>query len=137
MHIHIINGPNINLIGTREPEIYGTETFASHFEKLQGLFPEHTFSTFQSNIEGEIVSAIQNTKADGILLNAAAYTHTSIAIADAIKAIQVPVIEIHISNIYAREEVRHTSLIKAYCKASISGLGMHSYTLGVHALTLV
>jgi 3-dehydroquinate dehydratase II len=136
MKIHIINGPNINLIGTREPEIYGQQSFNDFFETLKSNFPAHSFTTFQSNHEGELVTDLQDTLADGVILNAAAFTHTSIAIADAIKAIKIPVIEVHISNVYAREEVRHISLIKAYSIASISGMGMHSYTLAVYGLDL-
>lgn len=137
MEILIINGPNINLIGTRQTEIYGEQSFIDFFQSLIKNFPQHQFTHFQSNIEGEIVNALQNAQAQGIVLNAAAYTHTSIAIADAIKAINIPVIEVHISNVFARELERHTSLIKAACQASISGMGLHSYTLAVHALALL
>lgn len=137
MHFHIINGPNINMIGTREPDIYGQQSFDNYFKTLEEDFPSYTFTTFQSNVEGDIVTNLQDSKVDGIILNAAAYAHTSIAIADAIKAINIPVVEVHISNIFAREEVRHTSLIKANCHCSISGLGMHSYSLGVRALEII
>ena len=137
MHkIAIINGPNLNLLGSREPEIYGTVTFEAYFAHLQEHYPSVEFFYFQSNIEGEIINHLQacNQNVDGILLNAAAYTHTSIAIADTIKAINTPVIEIHISNVFAREDFRKTSYIASACLGSISGLGLEGYALGVSYL---
>ncbi|WP_298733715.1 type II 3-dehydroquinate dehydratase [uncultured Chitinophaga sp.] len=133
MHIVIINGPNLNLLGKREPGIYGSESFEDYFAALQKQFPAVQFTYFQSNVEGEIINQLheQGFSADGILLNAGGYTHTSVAIRDAIAAIKTPVIEIHISNVYAREEFRHTSLIAPKCAGSICGLGMKGYALGV------
>lgn len=129
--IAIINGPNLNLLGKREPEIYGTEGFDSFLEKLQVEFSQHNIVYFQSNIEGELVTALQNEGfsglTDAIILNAAAYSHTSIAIADAVKAIPIPVINVHLSNIYSREEVRHTDLISKYAAGNINGLGLFGY----------
>lgn len=131
--IIIINGPNLNLLGKREPEIYGTNSFEEFFTKLQNKNSELQLEYYQSNIEGELVSKIQQAEGefDGILLNAAAYTHTSVAIHDAIGAITVPVVEIHISNIYKREEFRHKSLISSKCIGMISGLGLKGYQLGL------
>lgn len=131
--IIIINGPNLNLLGKREPEIYGAASFEEYFEKLQNKNPELTIEYYQSNIEGKLVSKIQQADEDfdGILLNAAAYTHTSVAIHDAIGAIKTPVVEIHISNIYKREEFRHKSIISANCIGMISGLGLKGYQLGL------
>lgn len=136
MKILIVNGPNLNLLGTREPEVYGTTTFAAYFEQLQQNFKNVTFDCEQSNVEGEIVNFLQaaNGKYGGILLNAAAYSHTSIAIADAVAAIQVPVIEVHISNIFAREAFRQHSYLSKYCKGVVVGFGLDSYRLGVLAL---
>jgi 3-dehydroquinate dehydratase-2 len=137
MHkIAIINGPNLNLLGNREPEIYGAVSFETYFAHLQEHYPSVEFFYFQSNIEGEIINHLQacNQNVDGILLNAAAYTHTSIAIADTIKAINTPVIEIHISNVLAREDFRKTSYISSACIGSISGLGLEGYALGVSYL---
>lgn len=133
MKLIIINGPNLNLLGIREKEIYGKKSFESYFENLSFKFPDIVLEFFQSNIEGEIINKLQETgfSYDGIILNAAAYTHTSLAIADAVKAINTPVIEVHISNIFSREEIRHTSLIAPYCKGSISGFGLKSYELAV------
>ncbi len=133
MKIAIINGPNLNLLGKREPEVYGSLTFEQYLETLKGQFPEVTFSYFQSNVEGEVVNFLHQAgfDHDGILLNAGAYTHTSVAIRDAIAGITTPVIEIHISNIYAREEFRHTSLTAAKAVGVICGLGMKGYALGV------
>ena len=131
--IIIINGPNLNLLGKREPEIYGAASFEEFFIKLQNKNPEFQLEYYQSNIEGKLVSKIQQTEGefDGILLNAAAYTHTSVAIHDAISAITVPVVEIHISNIYKREEFRHKSIISSKCIGMISGLGLKGYQLGL------
>ncbi|CAL1517129.1 type II 3-dehydroquinate dehydratase [Chitinophaga sp. MM2321] len=133
MQIAIINGPNLNLLGKREPGIYGNESFEDYFQDLQKQFPAVQFSYFQSNVEGELINHLHEVgfSADGILLNAGGYTHTSVAIRDAIAAIKTPVIEIHISNVYAREEFRHTSLIAPKCVGSICGLGMKGYRLGV------
>lgn len=135
MKIIIINGPNLNLLGKREPEVYGNETFESYFEKLQILFPNATLEYFQSNIEGEIISKLQEIgfSYDGIVLNAGAYTHTSIGIGDAVKAITTPVVEVHISNTFARESFRHQSYISPNAKGVIIGFGLESYELGVRA----
>jgi 3-dehydroquinate dehydratase-2 len=133
MRIIIINGPNLNLLGKREPGIYGSESFEAYFATLQAQYPAVEFSYFQSNVEGEIINQLhaEGFSADGILLNAGGYTHTSVAIRDAIAAIKTPVIEVHISNVYAREEFRHTSMIAPKCVGSICGLGMKGYRLGV------
>ena len=133
MKILIINGPNLNLLGKREPEIYGGKTFEDFFSELQFKFKEVELAYFQSNIEGEIITKIQDADEafDGIILNAGAYTHTSIGIGDAIKAIAVPVVEVHISNTYGREEFRHQSYISPYAKGVILGFGMQSYALAV------
>ena len=133
MKIIIINGPNLNLLGKREPEVYGNETFESYFEKLQIQFPNATLEYFQSNIEGEIISKLQEIgfSYDGIVLNAGAYTHTSIGIGDAVKAITTPVVEVHISNTFARESFRHQSYISPNAKGVIIGFGLESYELGV------
>ena len=135
MKIIIINGPNLNILGKREPEVYGNETFESYFEKLQVQFPNAILEYFQSNIEGEIISKLQETgfSYDGIVLNAGAYTHTSIGIGDAVKAITTPVIEVHISNTFARESFRHQSYISPNAKGVIIGFGLESYELGVRA----
>ena len=133
MKIAIINGPNLNLLGTREPGIYGRRTFEDFLKALQEKFPEVQIDYFQSNVEGELVNYLHEVgfSYDGILLNAGAYTHTSIAIRDAIAGIKTPVMEIHISNVYAREEFRHTSLIAPKCIGCICGLGLNGYQLGV------
>ena len=135
MKIHIINGPNLNLLGQREPGVYGSESFDSFFEKLKAEFPENEFSYFQSNVEGELINNLHENgfNTDGIIINAGGYTHTSVAIADAIAAIKTPVIEVHISNIFAREEYWHISLIAGKCLGSISGFGLDSYRLAVMA----
>lgn len=135
MKTHIINGPNLNLLGQREPGVYGSESFDSFFEKLKAEFPENEFSYFQSNVEGELINNLHENgfNTDGIIINAGGYTHTSVAIADAIAAIKTPVIEVHISNIFAREEYRHISLIAGKCIGSISGFGLDSYRLAVMA----
>ncbi|MEO9210041.1 MAG: type II 3-dehydroquinate dehydratase [Ginsengibacter sp.] len=135
MKISIINGPNLNLVGTREPGIYGSETFEHYFQKLRKKYESIDFDYFQSNVEGELINEIQvaGQKMDGIILNAGAYTHTSIAIGDAIAAIKIPVIEVHISNVAAREEFRKFSHISAKCAGSISGFGMKSYLLAVES----
>ena len=133
MKIIIINGPNLNLLGKREPEVYGNETFESYFEKLQDQFPTVTLEYFQSNIEGEIISKIQEIgfDYDGIVLNAGAYTHTSIGIGDAIKSITTPVIEVHISNTFSRESFRHQSYISPNAKGIVIGFGLKSYELAL------
>ncbi len=135
MKIQIINGPNLNLLGKREPEKYGTTTFEEYLGELRKLFPALTFDYFQSNIEGEIISKIHETgfSYDGIILNAGGYTHTSVSIADAVASIKIPVIEVHITNIAAREEFRHNSLVGRYCRGSIIGLGLDGYRLAVEA----
>src|SRR6185503_4489976 len=136
MKIAIINGPNLNLVGTREPGVYGSETFDAYFQKLRKEYENIDFDYFQSNVEGELVNEIQSAdkKADGIILNAGAYTHTSIAIGDAIAAIKTPVIEVHISNVYSREDFRKFSHISAKCAGTISGFGLKSYLLAVESL---
>ncbi len=133
-HIHIINGPNLNLLGSREPEIYGNTSFEDYLKKLREEYGDSiNLSYFQSNVEGEIINEIQRVGNDNtpILLNAGGYTHTSVAIADAVAAIKSPVLEIHISQPASREKERHTSLLSKYCLGSISGLGMNSYQLGI------
>lgn len=133
MKIAIINGPNLNLLGKREPGIYGHASFDEYLAQLKKDYPRVSFTYFQSNVEGELVTAIQENgfSCDGILLNAGAYTHTSVALRDAIAAVPAPVIEVHISNIYAREEFRHISLIAAKCQGSICGLGLKGYELAL------
>jgi 3-dehydroquinate dehydratase-2 len=133
MKISIINGANLNLIGTRETDIYGGESFESYFQKLRKKYENVDFDYFQSNIEGEIINEIQraSSRMDGIILNPGGYTHTSVAIGDAIAAIKVPVIEVHISNINAREEFRKISHVSAQCKGTITGLGLKGYALAV------
>lgn len=133
MKIIIINGPNLNLLGKREPDIYGNETFESYFQKLQLQFANVTLEYFQSNIEGELISKIQEVgfTYDGIILNAGAYTHTSIGIGDAVKAIKTPVIEVHISNTFSRETFRHHSFISPNAKGVIIGFGLNSYELAI------
>ena len=133
MKILVINGPNLNLLGSREPEIYGGSTFEDYFSSLQFKFREVELSHFQSNHEGEIIDQLHQAQDDfdGVILNAAAYTHTSIAIADAVKAIQIPVVEVHISNTSAREKFRHTSFIAPNAKGVIAGFGLKSYELSV------
>tara|TARA_B100000575_G_scaffold142541_1_gene113753 strand:- start:393 stop:812 length:420 start_codon:yes stop_codon:yes gene_type:complete len=135
MKIVIINGPNLNLLGAREPNIYGNQTFDQYFEVLKSDFPQLEFDYFQSNVEGELINIIQREgfSCDGILLNAAAYTHTSVGICDAIKAVNTPVIEIHISNTYSRENFRHKSYISPVAKGIIVGFGLDSYRLGVES----
>ena len=136
MHILIINGPNLNLLGRREPEKYGHSSFEDYFKILKARYADISFEYFQSNIEGEIINEIQKSgfSFDGIIINAAGYTHTSVSITDAIAAVNTPVIEVHITNISAREDFRHTSLIGRTCAGSISGFGLDSYRLAVEAL---
>lgn len=133
MHIAIINGPNLNLLGTREPEVYGSQTFEQYYEELKKRFPEIQFSYFQSNVEGELINELQRAgfSADGIILNPGGYTHTSVAIGDAIAAIKAQVIEVHISNVHAREEFRRLSHVSAKAKGTIAGLGLKGYELAV------
>ena len=133
MKICIINGPNLNLLGKREPEIYGSLTFEEYFTTLQVMHPTVTFSYFQSNIEGELIDKIQEVgfSYDGIIINAGAYTHTSIGIGDAVKAITTPVVEVHISNTFSRENFRHQSFISGNAKGVILGFGMKSYELAI------
>lgn len=135
MKIQIINGPNLNLLGKREPDVYGAKTFDQFLEELKARFPAVSISYFQSNVEGELINKLHEVgfTVDGIILNAGAYTHTSVAIHDAIGAIRVPVVEVHISNVYAREEFRHKSLITSKCKGLITGFGLESYVLALRA----
>lgn len=134
MRILIVNGPNLNLLGKREPSIYGSEGFEGFLKELKESISDIEIDYYQSNVEGELVNALQSAQVDGILLNAAGYTHTSVALRDAIAAIETPVVEVHISNVLSREEFRHTSLIGGVCVGSISGFGLNSYKLGVTAL---
>jgi 3-dehydroquinate dehydratase-2 len=136
MHVEIINGPNLNLLGLREPEKYGHSSFEDYLLVLRSRYPDIAFNYYQSNIEGEIINEIQKTgfSSDGIILNAGGYTHTSVSITDAIAAIPAPVIEVHITNISAREEFRQSSLIGRNCAGSISGFGLDSYRIAVEAL---
>ena len=133
MKIQIINGPNLNLLGKREPETYGKESFENYFEKLKQRFPSLELNYFQSNAEGELINKLHEVgfTYDGIVLNAGAYTHTSVAIHDAIGAIKTPVVEVHISNVYAREEFRHKSLITSKCVGLITGFGMEGYAMAI------
>lgn len=136
MNIHIINGPNLNLLGKREPDLYGNQSFEAFFEVLKQEFPNLNLSYYQSNVEGELINNLHEKgfSVDGIILNAGGYTHTSVAIGDAVAAIKTPVVEVHISNIFAREEYRHISLIAGKCIGSISGFGMDSYKLAIIGL---
>jgi 3-dehydroquinate dehydratase-2 len=133
MKIAIINGPNLNLLGTREPELYGSQTFEQYFGELQKKYPAIAFSYFQSNVEGELIGELQRVgfSVDGIILNPGGYTHTSVAIGDAIAAIRTPVVEVHISNVQAREDFRKISHVSAKAKGTIAGLGMKGYELAV------
>ena len=133
MKILIINGPNLNLLGQREKSIYGERTFESYFDELKKMFPQVELGYYQSNIEGELVDRLHaaQDEYDGVVMNAGAYTHTSIALADAIGGIRIPVVEVHISCILARESYRHVSLIAPKCKGSIMGFGLDSYRLGI------
>ena len=136
MKIQIINGPNINLLGKREPSIYGSVTFEDYLADLRKEYADIEIDYFQSNIEGELIDKIQQVgfEADGIILNAGAYTHTSVALQDAIRSVTSPVIEVHISNVHAREEFRHKSMISCACKGVILGFGLKSYRLALEAL---
>ncbi len=133
MKLLIVNGPNLNLLGKREPAIYGTNTFDAYLKKLKADFPDVEIDYYQSNSEGALIDCIQQADGvyDGVVLNAGGYTHTSVALADAIGAVQVPVVEVHISSILARESFRHVSMIAPKCKGSIMGFGLDSYRLGV------
>jgi 3-dehydroquinate dehydratase-2 len=133
--IQIINGPNLNLLGVREPSVYGSKPFETYLEELRAAYPQCEISCFQSNIEGEMIGKIHETgfSSDGIILNAGAYTHTSIALRDAIKAVSAPVVEVHVSNVYAREAFRHQSMLSAVCRGVITGFGMDSYRLALES----
>ncbi len=135
MKLIIINGPNLNLLGKREPEVYGSTTFEDYFQQLKTKFPQVELAYFQSNIEGEIIGKIQEVgfDYDGIILNAAAYTHTSVGIGDAVKAVTTPVVEVHISNTHKREEYRHVSFISPGAKGVILGFGLQSYDLAIQS----
>ena len=138
MKILIINGPNLNLLGMRETSVYGNQTFDSYFKSLQSKFEVVELSYFQSNLEGELINKLHECgfSYEGIIINAGGYTHTSVSLLDAIAAITTPVIEVHISNIYAREDFRHTSLIAPKCKGSICGFGLESYRLAIESFLL-
>ena len=136
MKIEIINGPNLNLLGTREPGIYGSRGFEDFLREIEARFPSVSFNYSQSNVEGEIVTMVQTSgmRSDGLIINPGGYTHTSVAIADAVAAVNIPVIEVHISNLLSREEFRHSSLTGRYCSGTIMGFGLDSYRLAVEAL---
>ena len=138
MKVQIINGPNLNLLGQREPGIYGSESFEAYLPELQKRYPDVEISYFQSNVEGELINKMQETgffgDCDGIVLNAGAYTHTSVALQDCIRSLRCPVIEVHISNVHQREEFRHHSMISCACKGVICGFGLDSYRLAIEAL---
>ena len=135
MKIAILNGPNLNLLGKREPEVYGNKDFDQYFGQLESLFPEINLTYYQSNVEGELINELQRVgfDVDGIILNAAAYTHTSVGIGDAIKAISAPLIEVHISNTFAREDFRHTSFVTPNAKGLILGFGLDVYRLAIES----
>ena len=138
MKIQIINGPNLNLLGQREPGIYGSKSFEAYLPELQKRYPDVEISYYQSNVEGELINKMQETgffgDCDGIVLNASAYTHTSVALQDCIRSLRCPVIEVHISNVHQREEFRHHSMISCACKGVICGFGLDSYRLAIEAL---
>lgn len=136
MKIQIINGPNLNLLGKREPGVYGATSFEEYLKELRALYPDQQIDYYQSNVEGEMINKIHEVgfDYDGIVLNAGAYTHTSVALQDAIRAVKTPVIEVHISNVHKREEFRHKSMISSACVGVICGFGMDSYRLAVEAL---
>ena len=136
MNIAILNGPNLNLLGKREPDVYGNKDFDQYFDELQSLFPDINLTYFQSNSEGELINELQRVgfNIDGIILNAAAYTHTSVGIGDAIKAISAPVVEVHISNTFAREDFRQTSFVTPNAKGLILGFGLDVYRLAIESL---
>src|ERR1017187_10210606 len=135
MKLIIINGPNLNLLGVREPSVYGNQSFEEYLKELRKQFSSFQLDYFQSNVEGEIINKLHETgfSFDGIILNAGGYTHTSVAIADAIAGIKTPVVEVHISNVYSREEYRHVSLMAKNCKGIIAGFGMDSYRLALES----
>ena len=137
MKILILNGPNLNLLGKREPGIYGSRGFAEYYDELVQRYPDVDFGYYQSNVEGELINKIHEVgfSYDGIILNAGAYTHTSIALQDAIRAVTTPVVEVHISNVHAREEFRHRSMISCACRGVILGFGLDSYRLALESLT--
>ena len=139
MKLIIINGPNLNLLGVREPEVYGNMSFEQFFEKLKAQFPDVELTYFQSNIEGEIVDKIHEVgfSYDGIIINAGGYSHTSVAIRDALAAVSAPAVEVHISNVFAREEFRHTLLLAPVCRGCISGFGLQGYAMAVENLISV
>ena len=132
MNLMIINGPNLNLIGSREIQIYGAKTFDEYFEKITRKYVQVNLTYFQSNIEGELIDQIQNAKVDGVIINAGGYTHTSVALRDCIAATEVPVIEVHLSNVASRESFRHESLITPVSKGCIMGFGLESYELAMY-----
>ena len=138
MKILILNGPNLNLLGKREPEIYGKQSFQEYFNELKLSFNEVELEYYQSNIEGELISKLHEVgfSYDAIIFNAGAYTHTSVALGDAIKGISTPVIEVHISNVHSREDFRHTSFIAPSCRGTIAGFGLKSYDLAIQSFTL-
>jgi 3-dehydroquinate dehydratase-2 len=135
MRILILNGPNLNLLGVRQPEIYGYTSFDEFLQVLKSKYAHITFDYFQSNVEGELINKLHECgfTHTGIILNAGAYTHTSVALGDAVSAIQTPVVEVHISNIFAREDFRHVSFIAPYCRGSIGGFGLQSYELAIES----
>ncbi len=137
MKILVLNGPNLNLLGKREPGVYGNESFDGFLDQLKSEFPTVEISYYQSNVEGELINKLHEVgfSIDGIIFNAGGYTHTSVAIADAIAAIETPVIEVHISNVYSREEYRHTSKMAKNCKGVITGFGLDSYRLAMQSFT--
>lgn len=134
MKILILNGPNLNLLGRREPELYGRTTLKEIIDGLRRRFPDLVIEDFQSNSEGELIDRLQQTDADGVVLNAGGYSHTSVALADAVAAIDAPVVEVHLTNIYSREAVRRNSLLSSACRGVIAGFGPQVYALGVEAL---
>lgn len=137
MKIQIINGPNLNLLGLREPGIYGSESFESYLPALRAKFPDVEISYYQSNVEGELINKLQEVgfTFDGVVLNAGAYTHTSIALHDCVRALRCPVVEVHISNVHGRESFRHHSYLSAVCKGVICGFGLQGYDLAIEGLT--
>lgn len=139
MKIQIVNGPNLNLLGVREPDVYGNSSFPDYFERLEKKFPDIELHYFQSNVEGELIDKIHETGFDyeGIVLNAGGYTHTSVAIRDAVKSVTTPVIEVHISNVRAREEFRRHSMLSPVCAGVIAGFGLQSYDLAIEAVILM
>ncbi len=136
MKIQIINGPNLNLLGVREPGIYGSSSFESYLDTLRKRYPDVEIAYYQSNVEGELIDKLQEVgfEADGVVLNAGAYTHTSIALQDCIRSLKTPVVEVHISNVHKREEFRHKSMISCACMGVIAGFGLDSYRLAIEAI---